>query len=287
MTFSISKILVPIDFSDISNNAINTAIAIAKRHQATLFLLHIIPVNAFSQSYMLHGTAFNYEGLINDDTISNVQKLRDKLIAEHKINIIASTQIGDIPTSVNQYAKENQIDLVVMGTHGASGWKEFFIGSNAMAVIKECELPVLTIPPTFTKTTFDQILYPVRNVIGVIKKYDYIESIVEKNNAKVFLLGVDDEENDDDIQPIEDNIKNIQQLITNQNSNIISAIKYSSNIAETILDESKKTTYDLMIINATLDTDWSSFFSGNYTQQIINHSKIPVLAIKPNLTNTQ
>lgn len=285
MTFSISKILVPIDFSDIANNAINTAIAIAKKQQATIHLLHVMTVNAYSQSYMLHGTAFNYEGLINDDIISNVQKFRDKLIEEHKINIIASTQIGDIPTSVNQYVKENEIDLVVIGTHGASGWKEFFIGSNAMSVIKECEVPVLTIPPTFTKIKFDHILYPVRNVVGVIEKYDYIKPIIDKDNAKVYLLGVDDEENKDDIESIENNIKNIQHLITDQNLNLVSAIKYSNNIAEIVLEESKKDAYDLMIINAILDNDWSNFFSGNYTQQIINHSKIPVLAIKPNLQN--
>lgn len=285
MTYTISKILVPIDFSEISNNAINVAIAIAKRHQAELHLLHIIQVNAYAQSYMLHGTALNYEGLIMDDINKNIQKYKEKIISEHHINITASAQLGEISISVNHYTKENNIDLVVMGTHGVSGWKEFFIGSNAMAVIKECQAPVLTVPPSFTKTTFDQILYPIRNVVGVIEKYDYIKPIIEKNDSKVSLLGIDDVKNINEKNKIKDNIKSIQQLITNHNLDISTNIKHSNNIAETILDESKKAAFDIMIINATLDTEWSNFFSGNYTQQIINHAEIPVLAIKPTLLN--
>ena len=65
---------------------------------------------------------------------------------------------------------------------------------------------------------------------------------------------------------------------------VVDDIVNSGNIAETILRTGEKMNADLIVINATLDTNWYKFFSGSFTQQIVNHSKTPVLSIKPILT---
>ena len=61
-------------------------------------------------------------------------------------------------------------------------------------------------------------------------------------------------------------------------------IQPCSNIAEKVLQVAAQRNDDIIIINATLDAEWYKFFSGSYTQQIVNHSKIPVLSVKPALT---
>lgn len=79
-------------------------------------------------------------------------------------------------------------------------------------------------------------------------------------------------------------LKALREAILHNNEYISYETNQSANIAAKILEVAHARNDDVMIINATLDKAWYKFFSGSYTQQIVNHSKIPVLAVKPSLT---
>lgn len=190
MSYAIKNIIVPIDFSEAANNALEVALAMAKLHNAEIHLLHVIHPQLYVDSTGMHGAVPAVQDILLADAKKNINKHKAAIQKNNQVGITTVIDTGSVAICISKYVLNDQNDLVVMGTHGVSGWNEFFLGSNAMATIKECSCPVLTIPPSFKKRTFDSILYPIRNVEGVMEKYDYIKPIIEKNDAKIHLLGV-------------------------------------------------------------------------------------------------
>lgn len=284
MSYQISNILVPIDFSETANNALEVAIAMANRHNAEIHLLHVVQPQVYADPTVMHGVMPGIEQTLVKDARDNINRHKAAIQKNNRLVINTHVEIGNIAFSISNHVLNNQKDLVVMGTHGISGWNEFFLGSNAMATIKECSCPVLTIPLSFKKRTFDSVLYPVRNVEGVIEKYDYIKPIIEKNDSKTHLLGVAQLNEEYEVTILTNKLKAVKAAILHNNEFISYETHQCSNIASKILEVAHKRNDDILIINATLDKAWYKFFSGSYTQQVINHSKIPVLSVKPSLT---
>ncbi len=167
-----------------------------------------------------------------------------------------------------------------MGTHGASGLREFFIGSNAYAVIKNTSVPVLTIPGKKKIKEFKKILFPIRAVGGIIDKYEFIEPIIEKNNAELVILGLS--LNGEQFNAAEKKAETLElgrRLSANETA-FKSAFHVCRNYAKKVLEVARKEKVDLIVINASLDYKWRQFFIGPYAQQVVNHSKIPVLSIR-------
>lgn len=279
MQYSIQRILVPTDFSEHANNALRVAVAIAKRHNATIHLLNIVP------NQLLPPTMDRVENSLDNMAVSmaaakqQLEHCVENLQDQNHLSICSSAEFGSVTQNVSTYVIKNNIDLVVMGMHGVSGWKDFFVGSNAMATIKNCTCPVLTIPIKYLKATFDSVLYPVRDIDGVVEKFDYIKAIVEVNNSKIHLLGVTDEKDITNTN-LFDKLKAVRDAILTTKNSITYEIHICRDIAGKILSIADQREDDLIVINATLDKDWTEYFSGSFTQQLVNYSTIPVIAIK-------
>ncbi|MEP7236527.1 MAG: universal stress protein [Ferruginibacter sp.] len=284
MSYVIKNIIVPIDFSETANNALEVALAMAKRHNAEIHLVHVVQPQLNVDPTGMHGAVPALQDILLEDANKNINRHKAAIQQNNHLVVNTLVETGSVAICVSKYVLNNQKDLVVMGTHGVSGWNEFFLGSNAMATIKECSCPVLTIPPSFKKRTFDSILYPIRNVEGVVEKYDYVKPIIEKNDAKIHLLGVAQLNDEYEVNMLSNKLKAVREAILHNNEYISYETNQSANIAAKILEVAHERNDDVMIINATLDKAWYKFFAGSYTQQIVNHSKIPVLSVKPALT---
>ncbi len=284
MNYQIKNILVPVDFSEASNNALEVALAMANRHNANIHLLHVVKPQFFIDPTGMHGVVADVQQTLVGDAKANIRKHKEAIERKTQMMVNTHVAVGNVAMCISNYVLNSQKDLIVMGTHGTTGWNEFFLGSTAMATIKECACPVLTIPPSFKKRTFNAVLYPIRNVDGVAEKYDYVKQIVEKNNAKIHLLGVVKLNDDYEVSILTNKLKAVREAIQHNNEYISYETHQCENIPEKILDVAHERNDDLMIINATLDKVWYNFFGGSFTQQIVNHSKIPVLSIKPSLT---
>jgi len=282
MTYEIKNILVPTDFSTTANNALEVAIAMANRHKADLHLMHIVTPQPLFDPMNIHMPLPDIEPALLNDSRENLERHKAAILKTNRLEITTHVEFGTVAGSISNYVINSQKDLVVMGTHGAGGWREYFIGSTAMATIRECSCPVLTIPPDFKKRTFDSVLYPIRNVEGVVEKYNYIKAIVEKNDAGIHLLGVALDNNKYEVDILINKLKEVQDAMFHENFSY--EIHQCQNIAKKILEVAQKRKNDIIIINATLDKDWFKFFTGSFTQQIVNHSPVPVLSLKPALT---
>jgi nucleotide-binding universal stress UspA family protein len=196
-----------------------------------------------------------------------------------KINPIAT--MGYVMESIERYSENLKVDIIVMGTHGNSGVREFFIGSNAYSTIKNATCPVLTIPINSSKTTFENVLFPVRNIDGAEDKYNSVTQILKANHSKVELLGIANFNDFSAFDRITDTVTSLKNKMQNDNIEVVHNNEFCENIADFILDYAETTNSDLLVINATIDNDWKRFFIGSFAQKIINHAKCPVLSIKP------
>ncbi|HEV8504255.1 MAG TPA: universal stress protein, partial [Chitinophagaceae bacterium] len=184
---SISHILVPLDFSEGSLNALETAIALAKQQKAKITLLNVV------DSSLIFG--FKGAFYISEKTIDSMVDVSDGMLnpllanlKEHELECTSEIKVGLVPQAIIKTASDNDVDLIIMGTHGASGVREFFIGSTAQQVIKITSCPVLTVPLSKKWIDFKTILFPIRPIAEGVEKYDFLRKIIRQNNTSIKVL---------------------------------------------------------------------------------------------------
>jgi len=145
------KILVPCDFSAPAVQAFKFAANIARQGKGEIVLLNIVempvlrhgpvPINALEKSFLKK---------TKERVSSDVDKMIDKWAKGIKVSFVLDH--GEVNHMITKHIKKHKIDLIVMGTHGASGIREFFIGSNAEKIVRFSSVPVITVKKHFSNT---------------------------------------------------------------------------------------------------------------------------------------
>lgn len=143
------RILVPVDFSPTSQKAFRYALDIASKAGSSIILYHLYtPGKAKTKGLFENVRAYNQQMEIN--SLKRLQRLKKKVLPE-SISVPVSTIVGRSPVVNNilKFAEENHIDIIAMGTQGASGLKKVTVGSVAAKIMKESEIPVFLVPEKF------------------------------------------------------------------------------------------------------------------------------------------
>ncbi|HNV02843.1 MAG TPA: universal stress protein [Vicinamibacterales bacterium] len=140
------RIVCPVDFSPASQHAVSEAVAIAKVFQAEILLVHVLPVlpAAPSDPNFVFQVP-EYERALRADAERQLARLAAGVADE---GIAARTAVGhgDAGSEIVRLAKEDVADLIVIATHGMTGWRHVMFGSVAEKVVRLAGRPVLTIP---------------------------------------------------------------------------------------------------------------------------------------------
>lgn len=264
-----TNILLPTDYSEASFNALETAIVIAKRNNASLVLLHI-----------------DEAGYLPEETysIKNASQIglaiADNIKQRHGINTTVLLKEGFIGPTIVQMAFELKPDLIVMGAYGASGHRDLFIGSNSYYAIKNASCPVLIVPEGQRWHDFHKVLFPLRPMLGAFKKYQFISNLIMKiypeSNFELFAISIDRKEHDTK-QVTE--IANELKRKWNKATQVEISYSHGKVIGEEVLDKADKTKADLIVVSSTVDVATKQFFIGPFSQRIINHARVPVLCV--------
>lgn len=137
------KILCPIDFSDYSTVALRYASALARENKAQIVVCHLIPDLTQAINY-LEG---NYVGTVHEALITSATAKFEEFVQKNCPDLPITKVIGQGNASewILRLAQEHQADLIVMGTHGHTGYERFFLGSVTNRVLHKTTVPVLTI----------------------------------------------------------------------------------------------------------------------------------------------
>ena len=146
---SLKRILLPTDFSDYSKAARDYACALADQFGSELHLLHVLQdlIAMVPEPGLAFPPPGDYMRELQEGAEKGLAELLDPDWAKGK-SIVRTTQQGPPFLEIVRYAKENDIDLIVMGTHGRSGLAHVLLGSVAEKVVRKAPCPVLTIRPS-------------------------------------------------------------------------------------------------------------------------------------------
>lgn len=188
-------ILLPTDFSNNSLNAINFAMNVFKEIECTFYVLNVQKASSFvSDDLMTVSPSINlYQALIDvsKKSLNNViQNIESKYKnPKHHFNPIVD--YDNFIDSLNQVCEVNKVDLIVMGTKGASGLEKVIFGSNTVRVMQRAKTPVLAIPNNYKFKVFNRIAF-LSNYLTEYKKEDLLTllDIIRSNNSKVNVLHV-------------------------------------------------------------------------------------------------
>jgi len=142
------KVLFCTDFSENSDFAFNYAFGVAKRDESTLYILHVLPENpnlGYLNNYLDTETLERIQkGVLEDVAHQFRERYLDNIGNEVKYETV--TKSGRQAREIVEFAKDEGVDLIVMGTHGTTGIEHVFFGSVAQKVIQRSPLPVFVIP---------------------------------------------------------------------------------------------------------------------------------------------
>ncbi|MBY0434716.1 MAG: universal stress protein [Cyclobacteriaceae bacterium] len=158
------KILVPCDFSDPAIQAFKFAVDIANQSNGQILLLHVIELPVLHDTVLMPTLSFE-ESLLKElrqSADKNFDKMRAKWAKGGPL-VSSFIEYGPVNDTVTQFAKKNKVDLIVMGTKGASGLKEFVIGSNTEKIVRWANVPVIAIKKN-VKGPVKNIVFP--NTLG-------------------------------------------------------------------------------------------------------------------------
>lgn len=278
--FEIRKIVTPIDFSETAMLAIEHA-----GHMANLFKAEIVLVHV--QEKMWHGfniiepeATFEVPPDLTERIQNKLEELAQSVSRDYGVKASAIVTNGNVYSEIIDIVADLDADLVVMGTHGVSGVEEFFIGSNTYRVVTRSKVPVLSVQGHAKTVGFKEVLLPIDDSGHSRQKVNHALAIAKYYNSRVHVTGLYDdtymEENKLRIK-----LEQACRFLTNAGVNCTMEMLRGRNQATMTLEHANKMGADLIIIMTDQEENLSGRLMGPYAQQIVNHSHIPVLSVKP------
>ena len=279
----ISGILVPIDFSLHSSNALRQAILMAKQFSAQIDLLHAItPIYLSANSALVPVGDVFYNRLLKEARIT-LEKIAEAINAKEKIVINVKASLGPVAETIINYSKKIKANLIIMGTHGTAGVTEFFVGSNAFRVVNHAPCPVLTVQKRSTKKSYKTIVVPIRAELNSRNKVNLVAKIAKSFGSKIIVTGYTKGSNKTEKEKVKQYVSQVVAFLKNENIEYESIFLSNPNFTKALLDHAKKYKADLLAIMTKHDFSVGQILNGTYAQQFVNHSKIPVLSVPDTL----
>jgi len=277
--FSPSKILIPVDFSKTSLKAIKHGAFIAKLNKGELILLNVQKKTDLLDVIF---PAFKLKdfSVITDYLNSKLQTLAADVKKEFGIKVTTLVSLGNITSEIVSVAEENEVNLIVMGTHGGDSQSSLMLGSNAYRVIAKTKCPVVTIRANTTILGYKNIVMPIDTTPHTRQKVLATLEFAEKFAAKIHLLGILEKSEKNEKPKMEFVLKQIQDTAKKLKLVTSSTIVESDDASNKIIKFAAKHKADLISIMSDQQGGASKLL-GQFSHHIIHDSKTPVMTFKP------
>jgi nucleotide-binding universal stress UspA family protein len=188
----INRILCPVDLSDVSRDAIDHSVLLARWYKAKITALHVCnPLVAPGTDFKVLG--FGPTPLLTDDEVKQAREQVLACFSSAAPDVDVLVDSGQPAQQILERAKSLPADVIVIGTHGASGFAHLLLGSVTEKVLRRATCPVLTIPPrarTTAKLPFTRILCPLDYSEASLAALDFAFSLAQQGDAELTLLHV-------------------------------------------------------------------------------------------------
>lgn len=284
------KILVPIDFSELSEKALQIADQYAKLFKGKITPFHAhVPISELDEPYGLGMSTKMYEDYqrLEDSLREKVDSTAQKLVAKTRLEP-GIVSMGNPAHAITDTAEE--FDYIIMSTHGRTGFTRFLLGSVAEKVLRLSHIPVIIVEDKSEVDGFKKLLVTTDFSDNAASAYPYAVQLAKKTGASIDLIHVlsfdqfEDEESDVSIQRLR---KERLQLITKEYFHEVSdqvnpiVIHSGDSPHEAIYKHVKENSYHLVIMATVGRTGINYMMMGSTTANVVRHVDNAVLSINP------
>jgi nucleotide-binding universal stress UspA family protein len=273
---NMKRILVPCDFSDQSNEALRTAIELAGKEKGEIFLLHVLPIpTMYTTGFAGEPIAFDpaFYTQMEKDAKTGLEKMKNN-VAPKSLKVTTQVFYGELISSLRKVIEGSQIDIVVMGTSGASGVMELFIGSNTEKVVRFSPVPVLAVRKAVELKSIRNILVPSTLDLNQTAFIDKLKELQHLFDATLHILLVNTPvhfRRDPDANEALDEYAKHYRLENYK-------LHFRNNIREEdgIMDFAYSEKMDLIAMATHARKGLAHLFNSSVTENVVNHIQIPV-----------
>ncbi|MEZ4858167.1 MAG: universal stress protein [Flavobacteriaceae bacterium] len=275
------KILVPIDFSNHSEYALEVAATLAKKYKAELVALHMMGLS---------------EAVVNKEDSNDMMqamfymKLAEKRFEEFLdkdylkgISLHTTVQNYKHFNEINEVAKEFHCDLIVMGSHGSSGLKEVFVGSNTEKVVRTSDIPVLVIKEKLKNFSLERVVFASNFEEEAVPVFLKAQKMFDALGAKMKLVYVNTP-GDGFRSTIEMHNRMLKFLLMAKADKVYEVndvVTYNAySVEEGVYAYSNEIHANAIVMPTHGRKGLSHFFSGSISEDLVNHSLLPVITLK-------
>ncbi|WP_430814232.1 universal stress protein [Carboxylicivirga sp. RSCT41] len=264
MDTSKNTILVPYDFTEVANNAVQHAIKVAGELDANIHLLHIAK---------------------KEEQIAELEEklANDAAEIKEKWGVLPSTSVkeGTIFKTINSVVEELECLLVVMGTHGMKGLQKL-TGSWALKVIVGSKIPYLVVQSAPKREDYQKIVFPVDYKSENKEKLKWIQFMYQFSKPKVYIYASATKEGIIDSRTKANVVFSKKYLEEKGIDYELVLSEGDASFSQETIQFSEKIDADLVLVMTTRDIAFHDYVLGAYEQYIIaNSAKMPVLVINP------
>ena len=270
------KILVPCDFSDTALQAFRQACEIATVSKGEIFLLNIIELPSIHTSLFVPAQAYESVFLkgIKLKAHKNFEKMKEKWAGKVKVHL--TLEQGSVTSAIKRFVDRKRIDLIVMGTNGSSGIKEYAVGSNTEKIVRTSKVPVIAIKKSVSISSIKNLILPTK--IDASKKLiASIKALQSLLKAHLHLLYVNTPSNfvsDRYTEP-----KLIEFARQNQLKNCSIHIYNDIDEEEGIINFSAKFKHKMIAMATHGRKGINHLMAGSITEDVVNHIDCPIWTI--------
>lgn len=273
----IQTILVPIDFSDVSKRAVNYAMILARKWGSKIIFVH-----GYSIGYVAYegpaGTTMTYS--LKPEQVTGEQRLQDFLNTFPHLQVLPYSNIIGLGLAVDvicRTAYENNVDLIVMGTKGASELEAFFIGTNSEKVSRKASCPILVIPEDLQSYEIDTVSLALdTNNVENSVTLDILVRLLKAFDAKLRIIHIS--ENGDPAFKKHELLSHYKKSLEGVKHSF--HVFYDENPHEGISEFLEKYPVDMLVLLYREHGFFERLFQLGTRKKIVFNTEIPLLILK-------
>jgi len=274
------KYIVPVDFSEHSEYALKAAAKMAKDDESEILALHMLESSDshFSVSDSQHLQELYFYLQLAENRFNEFLK-KPYLKG---VNVIPLVKHFKVFQEVNDIAESHCAEMIIMGSHGVSGAKEFLLGSNTEKVIRHAEIPVLVVKNELEESNFNKIVFATNFELAAIEAYNMTKSFAKLWNSELLILYIN-LPNERFLSSEEIHRKSEIFLKSCGETDHIKAnihVECVYTVEKGVLSFADKMNADLLVIPTHGRRGLANFFVGSIGEDIANHATLQVMTIK-------
>ena len=270
------SIIVPVDFSEQSKQALKVGAKIALKTNAELLVMHMLE---------LAPAIMTESGYIPEVQMVHLMKVTEKrfndFLSEPYLNdvkVIPIIKHYKVFSEIEEVGKKHKAGLIVMGSHGTDGLQEIFIGSNTERVVRSSEIPVLVVKGEVDNFKVERFVFACdfkdENIEAVQKAVEFAQLFGAE--LKLFYVNTPG----DNFLSTKDAYQRISMFLNNAKLGMEVDIFNDYSVEKGVLNYAENGAADLIGIPTHGRQGLSHFFMGSIGEDVANHSKIPVITFK-------